>query len=216
MSTSRTRVYVDGFNLYYGAFREGPYKSYKWLDLVTFCREILPADSDIDLVRYFTARVKPRGSDLGAPARQAAYIQALRTLPEISIHMGTFSTHPKVRPVADPKAHCQPTVEVLVTEEKGSDVNLATYLLLDAFDDAFDAAVVVSDDSDLLEPMRVVKNRFKKKLGVIRIRTDRASVFRTVADEIYDADRARYYSRSQFPLELPSLSGGTISKPKGW
>jgi uncharacterized LabA/DUF88 family protein len=200
MSTSRTRVY----------------KALKWLNLVNFCREILPADSDIDMVRYFTARVKPRGADIGAPSRQAAYIQALRTLPEISIHMGTFSTHPKVRPVADPTAHCQASVEVLVTEEKGSDVNLATYLLLDAFDDSFDTAVIVSDDSDLLEPMRVVKNRFKKRVAVIRIRTDRASVFRSVADSVYDADRVRYYSHSQFPPVLTSLSGRVISKPARW
>jgi hypothetical protein len=103
--------------------------------------KIRPADSDIDMVRYFTARVKPRGTDFGAPSRQAAYIQALRTLPKISIHMGTSSIHPKVRPVADPTAHCQASVEVLVTEDKGSDVNLATHLLLDAFDDLLDTAV---------------------------------------------------------------------------
>lgn len=216
MSTNRTRVYIDGFNFYYGAFRDGPHKKYKWLDLVRFCREILPSDSNIDMVRYFTARVNPRGSDPGAPARQAAYLRALQTLPEISIHEGTFSTHPKYRQVADPSAHCQNKVEVLITEEKGSDVNLATYLLLDAFDDAFDVAVVISDDSDLLQPMRIVKKRFKKKLAVIRVRTNRASVFRSLADSVYDADRERYYSRSQFPPMLKSKTGKPIEKPAGW
>jgi uncharacterized LabA/DUF88 family protein len=216
MSTSRTRVYVDGFNLYYGAFREGPFGAYKWLNLVGFCRDILSKGSRVDTVRYFTARVKPTSADPGAPARQAAYIQALRTLPEVTIHMGTFSTHPKVRPVADPRAHCQPAVEVLITEEKGSDVNLATYLLLDAFDDAFDTAVIVSDDSDLLEPTTLVKGRFGKRLVVIRIRTDRGSVFRNVADAVYDANRLRYYSQNQFPPSLRSASGRVISKPAGW
>jgi hypothetical protein len=61
----------------------------------------------------------------------------------------------------------------LIIEEKGSDVNSATYLLLDAFD----TAVVVSDDSDLLEPLTLVKRRFRKRMAVIRIRTGRGSVF---------------------------------------
>lgn len=216
MSTNRTRVYVDGFNLYYGAFRDGPFGAYKWLNLVGFCQDILSKGHRIDMVRYFTARVKPRGTDPGAPARQAAYIQALRTLPEISIHMGTFSTHPKTRPVADPAGHCQPAVEVLITEEKGSDVNLATYLLLDAFDDAFDTAVVISDDSDLLEPIKVVKERFGRRIVIIRIRTNRGSVFKNVADAVYDANRLRYYSQNQFPATLTSSSGKVINRPSGW
>jgi uncharacterized LabA/DUF88 family protein len=216
MSTNRTRVYVDGFNLYYGAFREGPFGAYKWLNLVAFCQDILSRGHHVDMLRYFTARVKPSQGDPGAPARQAAYIQALRTLPEATIHMGTFSTHPKVRPVADPGAHCQPAVEVLITEEKGSDVNLATYLLLDAFDDTFDTAVVVSDDSDLLEPLTLVKRRFGKRLAVIRIRTGRGSVFRDVADVVYDANRLRYYSQNQFPPTLHAASGRAINKPASW
>jgi uncharacterized LabA/DUF88 family protein len=216
MSMNRTRVYVDGFNLYYGAFREGPYGAYKWLNLVGFCQDILPSGHCIQMVRYFTARVKPTGADSGAPARQAAYIQALRTLPEISIHMGNFSTHPKLRPVADPTAHCKPAVEVLITEEKGSDVNLATYLLLDTFDDAYDTAVVVSDDSDLREPLTLVKRRFNKRLAVIRIRTNRGSVFRDIVDAVYDANRLRYYSRNQFPPTLRSARGREIRKPPEW
>lgn len=93
------------------SFREGPYGDYKWLDLLAFCSALLPRNR-IDLVRYFTARVKPEPFDITKPARQAAYINALRTLPEITIHMGTFSTHPKVKPVAEPARHCQTHVRV--------------------------------------------------------------------------------------------------------
>ena len=57
-----------------------------------------------------------------------------------------------------------PTQErcVLRTEEKGSDVNLATYLLLDAFDNDYDTAIVVSNDSDFIHPIEVVRRRFGK------------------------------------------------------
>ena len=47
----RTYVYIDGFNLYYGAVKDTPGK---WLDLVALCREILPG-KDIRKIKYFTA-----------------------------------------------------------------------------------------------------------------------------------------------------------------
>ncbi len=56
-------------------------------------------------------------------------------------------------PLANPRPGGARTVEVVKTEEKGSDVNLATYLLLDAFRRRCDSAVVISNDSDLAEPI---------------------------------------------------------------
>ena len=46
-------------------------------------------------------------------------------------------------------------IEVIKTEEKGSDVNLATHLLYDGFRNDYDIAVVISNDSDLLEPIKI-------------------------------------------------------------
>ena len=45
---------------------------------------------------------------------------------------------------------------MIKTEEKCSDVNLATYLLADAFRADAGTFVVVSNDSDLMEPIRLV------------------------------------------------------------
>jgi len=52
----RTCVYVDGFNLYYGALRNTPYK---WLDVARLCGLLLP-NHDITRIAYFTARVSAR------------------------------------------------------------------------------------------------------------------------------------------------------------
>ena len=41
------------------------------------------------------------------------------------------------------------------TEEKGSDVNLASHLLLDGFQQTRDTVVVFSNDSDLRVPIRI-------------------------------------------------------------
>ena len=50
----RTIVYIDGFNLYYGALKGSPWK---WLDLEKLCHLLLPRD-EIILIRYFTSKVQ--------------------------------------------------------------------------------------------------------------------------------------------------------------
>lgn len=57
-------------------------------------------------------------------------------------------------------------VNIIKTEEKGSDVNLAVHPLNDGWLDAYDCAVVVSNDSDLAEAMRLVKARKERKLAL--------------------------------------------------
>jgi hypothetical protein len=44
---------------------------------------------------------------------------------------------------------------VLKVEEKGSDVNLGCHLLLDAFQNNFDVAAALSNDSDPVEPIQI-------------------------------------------------------------
>ncbi len=72
-----TNIYVDGFNLFYGALRNSPYC---WLNLKTLCRLLLPRNV-IGQVRYFTALVSARPSDPHQPVRQQLYLRALATLP---------------------------------------------------------------------------------------------------------------------------------------
>src|SRR5258706_12911595 len=150
----RTHVYIGGFNLYYGAVRGTPYK---WLDLSKRCNLLL-AKHSIFKIRYFTARIKSRPHDPDAPTRQQVYLRALNTIPNLTIHLGQFLTHPVWMPDATSTSNPPKMLRVLKTEEKGSDVNLATYLLLDGFQNAYDTAVLVTNDSDLLEPLRVVRN----------------------------------------------------------
>src|SRR5664280_1604337 len=97
----RTRVYIDGFNFYYAAFRRAGLGQYKWLDLVAFCRAALPRN-DVQLVQYFTAPLDPsRGRD-GQRARQAAYLAALRATPGLQTHYGQFVEHAKSQWLVDP------------------------------------------------------------------------------------------------------------------
>ncbi len=139
----KTNFYIDGFNLYYGSLENTPHE---WLDVVDFCWKSFPGPANqLDRVRYFTARVKAYPGDPIQPVRPAAYLRALATLPEVEIHYGQYNaTQVHMKLVAPPPGG-DPFALVHESEEKGSDVNIATYLLLDAFRDDFDVAVVVSD-----------------------------------------------------------------------
>jgi hypothetical protein len=157
-------VYVDGFNLYYGCLKG---TAYMWLDIGALCRRLVPANP-INRIRYFTSRISARPDAPDGPAQQDAYLRALATIDGLNIHLGHFQS-PKVRlPVADPSPdEKRRTVEVIKTQEKGSDVNLATFLLLDAFRHESGMAVVVSNDSDLAEPIRVLIQELGVPVGLV-------------------------------------------------
>ena len=158
----RANVYIDGLNLYYRALRGTPYR---WLDVGKLAQLLLPR-SRISRIRYFTALVANRPDDPTQAQRQQAYLRALETIHGLTIHHGHLLPKTKRRPLARPPLTGPRTAEILDTEEKGSDVNLASYLLLDGFDDEYDLAVVVSNDSDLVLPIRMVRSRLGKQVGV--------------------------------------------------
>jgi uncharacterized LabA/DUF88 family protein len=56
------------------------------------------------------------------------------------------------------------------TPSEMTDVNIATELLMDAFNDRFDLALVISGDSDLVPPILALKQKFTGKRVVVRPR----------------------------------------------
>ena len=71
----RTFIYVDGFNLYYGALKG---TAWKWLDLVALFERVLQRHHEIIAIKYFTARVSGTSVDQSKPQRQDVYLRALR------------------------------------------------------------------------------------------------------------------------------------------
>jgi hypothetical protein len=177
-SQPRTYVYVDGFNLYYNALKGTPHK---WLDLKKLSRLLLPLH-DVRMIRYFTARVTAMPHDIDQPRRQETYLRALRTLPNLTIHFGSFKVYPSWLPLATPPASGSPLVKVLRPQEKGSDVNLATHLPVDAVEGAFEAAVVITNDSDLRAPIRAVMEVHKLPVGVLHPHAKPSTELHGVAD----------------------------------
>lgn len=206
-----TNVYVDGFNLYYGCLKG---TSHKWLDLDALCRTLLP-NNQLHRIRYFTARVKVRDDPL-APVRQDLYLQALSTLPHVSTHLGHFLVTKARMALATPPPAGPRTVEVLKTEEKGSDVNLATYLLTDAFRGDCQTAVVITNDSDLAEPIRVISQELSIPVGLINPHPRQASrALLRQGPAFVKSIRPSVLAKSQFPAEIV-VRGRTIHRPQGW
>ncbi len=169
-------AYIDGFNLYNAQIKGTPYK---WLDLAKMCDLLCPRDT-VANVKYFTAEVVPRVTDPDQPARQQRYWRALRTLGRVEIIEGHFTSFPRLMPLNRSVENLEAAarqgqnvtgrrpsmVTVLRCEEKGSDVNLATHLVHDAHCGRFQAALVVSNDSDLAEAMRIVRCELKLPVGL--------------------------------------------------
>ncbi len=207
----RTHVYVDGYNLFYGCLKGTPHK---WLNIHALCSLLMPTN-DIRAVRYFTAKVSGTPRDPDQPTRQQTYFRALRTVPQVSIHLGHFLTHEVNMPDAtDWTAGRYTPRRVIKTEEKGSDVNIATHLLVDAFDDAFDVAVIISNDSDLKEPISVVRNRFRKTIGILNPQAKVSRTLQPLAHFIKPI-RSGVLANAQFP-DVMRDAQGPFHKPARW
>ena len=205
-----TNVYIDGFNFYYGALRKTPYR---WVNPEKLCQLLLPSNT-IQEIKYFTALVSARPSDPNQPVRQRLYLRALATLPKVSVHLGHFLSHEVTMPKVVPPGRPQEYVKVIKTEEKGSDVNLATHLLHDAHLGRFDVAVVVSNDSDLLLPIKFVREELGKKVGVLNPQKNPSRALLPHLDFIKQI-RAGALAAAQFPNQLTDQKG-TFHKPKTW
>ena len=209
----RAFIYIDGFNLYYRGLKGTPYR---WLDVKQFAEQFLSDECEIRSIRYFTARVSGHGRE-GAPRRQQQYLNALKSIPELTTHYGRFLTKTKRRPVVMPDGSKGRYFEFHDSEEKGSDVNLATYLVHDAHRKLFDTALVLSQDTDLLEPIRIVSKDLKLPVGVVQLDNRNANHrFRRAATFMRNA-REAHYKRSQFPDEVRDKNGDFLAqKPDRW
>ena len=165
---------------------------------------------------FFTARVKSRPNDPSQPQRQQTYLRALGTLPSVEIYYGTFRDGTKTLPLVNPPKQGSSFAKVKVSEEKGSDVNLATRLLVDGFNQQYEQAVVISNDSDLTAPIRFVRDDLM--IPVVVVNPDYNN--RTAKDIQKSATRIKrlrksHLRNSQLPTTL-SDSNGKVTKPNVW
>jgi 6-hydroxy-3-succinoylpyridine 3-monooxygenase len=205
----RTIVYIDGFNLYYGVIRATP--ALKWLDIERFCRYLRPND-DIRLIRYFSALI----SGPTAP-NQMTYLRALATTPLVEVILGKF----KRKSARCGVTTCVSNVRLYQTwEEKRTDVNIAIYMLDDAYQDACDRLVLFSGDSDLVPAVNAVRARFPQKKITVYVPAQNpvrgAAVELRASAHTHRNLPLQLLAKSQFANQLPDGAGGFITRPITW
>ena len=211
-----TNFCVDGFNLDYRAVQEKP--RLKWLDLRKLAQALFPGDA-IRSIHYFTSplidrpgEVEPR--ERQKQRRQLVYLEALRTIPGLTIHLGTFQPQQNMRRLVS-----QPSNKVLVHDvsEKKSDVSLATRLIVDGCQGAYEQAAILTEDSDFVEAIRSVRDELG--LPVILVNPSRKegepNELRDVSTRIVRV-RERHLEQSQLPDVVYDVVGHAVRKPPEW
>lgn len=229
VSPLRAYVYMDGFNLYHGCFdnlqTRPHWRLYRWLDLRLLSNALASEYSPhgncrVDHIRYFTALIDPGHNTSPRRIRQEIYLRALETLPDLTIHRGRFAIYKRNWLLADPTVRTptplipEQTTWVMTPEEKGSDVNLAAHLVMDGCQGRYDVAIIVTNDSDLAEPIRMVKNDLGLRTIIVNPRNKTATDLKNIAD-FYVQIRHWMVVQSQFPHQLQD-EHGTFSKSPEW
>lgn len=175
----RTRIYVDGYNLYYGCLKSTPYK---WLDLMTlFEQHILPSSAPAESallplgIKFFTAKILEKAARaLDSVSSQARYHTALRKLynERIELIEGYYSLIESKAKLVSPTApdtwprDCEETL-VWKLEEKQSDVNLALQAYHDAITGEVDQVVVVTNDTDIAPALQLIRIYTEVQIGLV-------------------------------------------------
>ena len=209
----KTIAYIDGLNFYYGAVKNRPYL--KWLNPQAMLEKLLPQEN-ISMIRYFSAPVMKTVADPDAPARQAVYFRALGTITALVRHEGRMAARTKTGAVL-PISYPPQIATIAVFEEKRTDVNIASHLLMDAFENRYDTAIVVSNDSDLTTPFELAVNRLGKTvIAVNPYRSDKqSSELRKAASRTIPQINASVLRASQFPETLTD-GRGRFTRPRSW
>jgi hypothetical protein len=224
LSRVRVGVYVDGFNLYYGARglcgRSTP--GWRWLDIRALANFLLASRMNwpapvIERVTYCTALIDAATNPSGYVSRVKQAPLAIRApgpagVPQI-VHTAWPIMVQDTR--GNPVAGATFMASVAQREEKGSDVNVASHLLVDILTDQVDAAVVISNDSDLRFPIHFARTRVP--VGLVNPSRNRlAGALRgTAADGIGGHWWHQLLAGELKTFQLSNPAGG-YTRPAGW
>jgi uncharacterized LabA/DUF88 family protein len=200
----RVVAYIDGFNFYFGLKSAG-WKRYYWLNLQLMMQKLLKTNQDLVFTKYFTSRVS---NPPDKERRQSVFLDALETLNDFRIYFGHYQLNPQ---------HCRKCGHrSLLPNEKMTDVNIAVEMLSDAYQNMFDAAIVVSGDSDLSAPVLAIKNLFPEKRVIVAFPPQRHSAqLQRLAHGFILIGRATI-AKSVFPAKIQRNDGTVLQKPIEW
>jgi len=197
-------TYIDGFNLYFG-LRSKYGRKYLWLDIVKLSRLLLREGQTLEKVKYFTSRIKGNSVKM---ERQATYLNALASIQQVNLYFGKYFINKHKCPICGNIEH--------IPTEKMTDVNIATHLLVDGYENSYDVAILISADSDLKEPVEQIRRLFPEKKIIVAFPPDRDSaILRRVAGAFFRIGRVKF-EKSQLPQIVITSSGLSLKRPDIW
>jgi uncharacterized LabA/DUF88 family protein len=202
--SDRVGAYVDGFNLYFGLRSKG-WKRFYWLDIAGLVSNLLKPHQVLAVVKYFTARVS---GPADKAKRQTAFLEANQALGRCVMYVGQYQLNPQM---------CRKCGnEVLVPNEKMTDVNIAVELMSDALQDVFDVALLISGDSDLTPPVLKIRELFPRKRIVVVSPPERHSVRLAEAAHAHFTLSRGKLARSLLPASVTKSDGFVLTCPPEW
>lgn len=200
----RVIVYVDGFNFYYGIKKE-PWSRYYWIDMVRLFEQFMGSDQELVAVKYFSARPL----DVVKSKRQDAFFQANLENPKFRLILGKY-LHKQIE--------CFRCHNIIRTyEEKQSDVNLATQIVADAYQDNCDIAILVSADSDMIPAIDLAREA-GKQVYIYFPPTHKSSSLRTMAipRPIFLERYENRFRKALMPDAITLRNGFELTIPSEW
>lgn len=198
----RTVFFIDGFNMYH-SMKEGRYAKYKWLNYWSFSEKFLLKGDILSDVLYFTAI-----------AHWSDKEKRHRPLIAANEDAGVKVIYGKFKRVDRFCRECRK--EYKTREEKLTDVNIATHLFLNAIEDKFDKAVIVSGDSDLIPAVNGIQKAFpcKELFSVTPIRRYSQDLVKAIGKN--RRVREEHLKTSQFDDMITLKDGRKVFRPKEW
>ncbi len=203
MPKERVIVYIDGFNLYFGMVQAG-IPNTKWLDVKSLAEDLLTANQELVGVQYYTSRVS---NNAEKQKRQTTYLEAIEST-GVDIFYGQYQSN---------TIKCNRCPHEWVSyNEKMTDVNIAVDIIMDGINDKYDAAMLISGDSDLVPPIRAVINNFLGKRVFVAFPPMRQNNTVKLAAKGCFVIGKRKIQQNQLPNAIKKLDGYVLTKPKEW
>ncbi len=200
----RVIAYIDGFNLYFG-MKHGGWNDLLWLNVQQLATSLLQPGQQLYKTKYFTSRIRNHPEK---EKRQTTYLEVLETVNDLKIYYGHYQSHVE---------HCRRCGHAYpYANEKMTDVNIATELLTDAFNDKYDTALLITGDSDLVPPIKAVHSNFKNKRVLVGFPPNRFNLnVKNVAKGSFMIGRKKLKD-AQFTNEISKRDGFILKRPNTW
>ena len=199
----RVIVYVDGFNIYFGIIEAG-FNNCKWLNFKLLAQNLLKGNQELIEVKYFTSRIS---NNPDKQKRQTTLIEALESV-GIKIYYGHYQ---RDTIECNRCGHIWPGYN-----EKMTDVNIATQMIMDAYQDKYDTAMLISGDSDLVPPIKAIHENYNQKRVFVAFPPKRFNnSVALVAKGSMIIGRKKLID-SQFDEEVVKKDGFKLKKPNEW